>query len=327
MSNQIRNIIKKGMGKVATFSFYINLGRKCSNIKIKRNIALILSPIGIVSLLFNNKKIIPKYKLSIVLIIKNEAPYIEEWIEYYKLLGFDRMYIYDNDSNDNPYSKIKKYIQTGLVKYTKISGRARQLDAYNDALKIAKKESKYLAILDADEFLFPVKNIDVYSIIDKYISSNPHVGGVGINWLIFGSGGQIVKKTGLVTQRFYFRSNFNFVKNQHVKTICDPRKVAGILNPHIVQYNYGCYAIDSFYRRLDKPFTEYNPDAPLRINHYFTKSKNEFIEKKNRGEADTLNMRTMEDFKLHDRNEVFDDSMKRYKDKLEELVEKRKSEI
>lgn len=327
MSNQFVNIIKKGMGKVATFSFYINFGSRCSNVKIKKSVALLLSPIGLLSMLFNRKYDTPKYKLSVALIVKNEGPYIIEWIEYYKLLGFSRMYIYDNDSTDNTYSKIRKYIQSGLVRYTKISGRARQLDAYNDALKIAKKESKYLAILDADEFLFPVNNKDVYSIVDKYMASNNHVGGLGINWLIFGSGGQKIKTDGLVTQRFYYRSKYDFDVNRHVKTICNPRKVAGILNPHIVQYKFGYYEINSAYKEINTPFTKYNPSAPLRINHYFTKSKSEYIKKKNRGEADSLNMRTMKDFKLHDRNEVFDDSMKKYKDKLEELVEKRKSEI
>ena len=320
MSSQIINIIKKGMGRVSTFSFYINLGNKCSNLKIKKSIALLLSPIGLISLLFNKKYNTPKYKLSVALIVKNEGPYIVEWIEYYKMLGFRRMYIYDNDSTDGTYNRIKKYIKSGLVRYIKIPGRARQLDAYNDALKIARKESKYLAILDADEFLFSINGKDIYSIVDKYMTSNDHVGGLGINWLIFGSGGQKNKTNGLVTQRFYYRSKYDFYKNRHVKTICDPRKVAGILNPHIVQYRYGYYEINLSYKKIDSPFTEYNSNAPLRINHYFTKSKSEYISKKNRGEADSLNMRTMRDFELHDRNDVFDDSMKKYKKILENNI-------
>ena len=156
--------------------------------------------------------------------------------------------------------------------------------------------------------------------IDSYITSSPKVGGVGINWLIFGSGGQINKSNGLVTQRFYYRSKYEFHANMHVKTICDPRKVVGMISPHTMEYKNGYYAINSSYKKLDTPFTKYNPTAPLRINHYFTKSKSEYIKKKNRGEADSLNKRTMEDFKLHDRNEVFDDSMKRYKKELENKI-------
>ncbi|MBN6049691.1 glycosyltransferase family 2 protein [Lactobacillus helveticus] len=321
MKSKKFSLIKKGMAKVRTFSWFISVGNICPNVRFRKIVSLILSPVGMLLLLSRKKKYkSPRYKLSIVLIIKNEADYIIEWIEYYKLLGFDRMYIYDNDSTDDVYQKILKYIKSALVDYTKISGRARQLDAYNDALKKAKIESKYLAIIDADEFIFSPQNINVYSIVEKYMTYRDKVGGVGINWLIFGSGGQKNEEKGLVTQRFYFRSRYNFNVNRHVKTICNPRKVAGILNPHTVEYNLGSYGIDCSYNTLNTPFTAYNPNTPLRINHYFTKSKSEFIKKRNRGEADSLNKRSMEEFDLHDRNEVFDDSMKRYKKILEKKV-------
>ncbi|WP_172993723.1 glycosyltransferase family 2 protein, partial [Lactobacillus helveticus] len=72
-----------------------------------------------------------KYDLSIVLIVKNEGKYIQEWIEYYKILGFSRFYIFDNDSTDDTKQKLKKYIDHGLVDYNVIHGKARQMDAYN----------------------------------------------------------------------------------------------------------------------------------------------------------------------------------------------------
>ncbi|WP_100732912.1 glycosyltransferase family 2 protein [Lactobacillus crispatus] len=322
MNKNIKKLIKKGMGKAATFSSYISFGRICSNLRIRKTILMILSPLGIVLLLFNKKykNIKLKYNLSAVLIIKNEGDYIKEWIEYYKNLGFEKIYIYDNDSTDNVYKKLIKYIDVGLVSYTKMSGHARQLDAYNDALKKAKRESKYLAIVDADEFLFPVKDDDICTVLDRYMQSANNVGGLCVNWLIFGSSGYMNQTSELVTQRFKHRSKYDFNKNQHVKTICDPRKVAGVLNPHIVEYIIGCYAINSFYQKVDRPFTKYNSNAPLRINHYFTKSKNEFVRKRARGEADSLNVRNMKDFDIHDRNEVFDDSMKRYRNVLEKTT-------
>ncbi|GMO23401.1 MAG: hypothetical protein Ta2B_02600 [Termitinemataceae bacterium] len=40
-------------------------------------------------------------ELSIVAIVKNEASYIKEWIEYHRLVGVDRFYIYDDNSTDN----------------------------------------------------------------------------------------------------------------------------------------------------------------------------------------------------------------------------------
>ena len=64
-----------------------------------------------------------KYKLGIVCIAKNEGPYIKEWIEYHRCIGFDIFYFYDNDSNDETKAVLKDYIEQGLVIYTSINGK------------------------------------------------------------------------------------------------------------------------------------------------------------------------------------------------------------
>ena len=47
-------------------------------------------------------------QVTLVAIDKNEHLYINEWVEYYINLGFDHIYLYDNDNKDAPY--IGKYI-------------------------------------------------------------------------------------------------------------------------------------------------------------------------------------------------------------------------
>lgn len=95
--------------------------------------------------------------ISIVVIIKNEGLYIREWIEYHKIIGIKRFYIYDNNSTDNTYKLLKPYIKSHQVVYNKLNGKVRQLDAYNDALKYGRKNHEFLLMIDADEFLF-IKN-------------------------------------------------------------------------------------------------------------------------------------------------------------------------
>ena len=41
------------------------------------------------------------YDLAIVAIMKNEAPYVKEWLDYYLAAGVNHFYIYDNESPDN----------------------------------------------------------------------------------------------------------------------------------------------------------------------------------------------------------------------------------
>lgn len=76
----------------------------------------------------------PQY-LSLCAIVKNEAPYLPEWIEFYKLVGVEKFYIYDNESSDNTKEVLKPYIDAGDVVYTYQPGQAQQVVAYNDAVK------------------------------------------------------------------------------------------------------------------------------------------------------------------------------------------------
>ena len=43
--------------------------------------------------------------LSLTLIVKNEAFYIKEWIEFHRMIGVTHFYIYDNESSDDLYKK------------------------------------------------------------------------------------------------------------------------------------------------------------------------------------------------------------------------------
>lgn len=57
------------------------------------------------------------YYLSVVLIVKNASRYIEEWINYHRIVGVEKFYIYDNESNDNLKEVLKPYIKSGIVEY------------------------------------------------------------------------------------------------------------------------------------------------------------------------------------------------------------------
>lgn len=322
----VKNKLKSGLAKAKTFLWYIHARDRISNETFRKILTIVALPIGIIAANFKNnkKKYNLKYNLSIVLIAKNEGNYIQEWIEYYKILGFDKFYIFDNDSTDNTKQKIEKYIKSGLVDYNAIHGKARQMDAYNLALNKSKKESKYLAIVDADEFIYLpfLDKQNIQEILDKLFDTDKSVGGIGINWLIFGSSHFIKRPHGLVTQNYLYRSYYDFPVNKHVKTICDPRKVEGILNPHYVEYKKGYYAINTLGKYMEGPMTENDPKMPLRINHYFTKSKEEFLAKRARGMADQEKLRSISDFDLHDKNDVYDDGMLRYGKKLKDLLER-----
>ncbi len=44
-----------------------------------------------------------KHEFAIAAIVKNEGRYLREWIEFHRLVGCTKFYIYDNNSTDNQY--------------------------------------------------------------------------------------------------------------------------------------------------------------------------------------------------------------------------------
>lgn len=252
-----------------------------------------------------------KYKLAAVMIAKNEASYIIEWIEFHKNLGFDKFIIYDNDSDDDLKSVLQKHIDIGILDYYYYPGKCKQNYAYNDAIKKYKKKIKYMIMIDGDEFLYPTNpNDSIYEIVDNIMTKNHNVGGLTISWLCFGSNGHINRPDGLVISNYTRRGEDTFSHN--FKSIVNPRKVAMYFNPHYAIYKHKYYGFNTSLKRIDicpmKDITEMDLSL-LRINHYFTKSKEEFIKKRNRGMADNGNIRSLKEFELHDVNDIEDDHL------------------
>lgn len=296
----------------------IRVNSHIANLRERKIIEGLLLPAACFKYAINNKKI--KYKrkkIDLCVIIKNEAPYIGEWIKYHKLLGIENFYIFNNDSTDALDNVLHPFLAEGNVHLYNLSGKVRQLDAYNIGLKLARKSGNYLLVLDADEFLFLRDESDnITELVNHFFKNNKLAGGIVFNWCIFGSSHFVKKQSGLVTQIYTHRSNFDFENNKNVKSLVDPERTVAFTNPHFATYYRNYQAFNLQGKAVEGPYSNPIDNPRVRINHYFTKSKEEFLAKRSRGMADSIGIRDMQDFETHDRNEVFDDSMKRYADFL-----------
>lgn len=255
-------------------------------------------------------------ELSICSIFKNESEYLKEWIEYHRLVGVTKFYLYNNDSTDDYLAVLKPYIENKIVELIDIHGKARQMDAYNDCLNKHKNDTKYLIIIDIDEFVFS-ENHEIPKLVKSLFDKNKKVGGITINWMLFGSSNLEKKEEGLVIDRFKYRAYDNFEKNKLIKTIVNPRRTLGFENPHYACYLEGYKAYDANGKIVKGPVNNnINTVKKIRINHYFTKSKEEFIIKRNRGFADQEGIRDLKEFDEHNKNDIYDDTMKKYVEKL-----------
>lgn len=80
--------------------------------------------------------------LAVCAIAKDEGPYFKEWIEYHRLVGVGKFYIYDNESTDDTKKILEPYIASGLVDYLYWPGQRQQVVAYNDCLRKHDTEAR-----------------------------------------------------------------------------------------------------------------------------------------------------------------------------------------
>ncbi len=257
------------------------------------------------------------YDLAIVAIMKNEGPYIKEWLDYHLLAGVDHFYIYDNESPDNMKEVLQPSIDAGIVTYHFYPGKARQNECSNDAVQNYKFFCRYLAVIDGDEFIFPRNGKNIVDVVDEVIGDNQQIGGLGANWIMFGSNyHEKADYSKGVLERFTRReANVNI----HIKTITNPRKVDYFRNPHFAMYFENYYCVNEDGEPVIGAFNDKKTADKISINHYFSKSKEEWTVKVSRGTADNAMARKVESFE-HNNNDVFDGSIIKYRDtKLAEI--------
>ena len=242
----------------------------------------------------------PRYYLAVCAIAKNEGPYIREWIEWHRKQGVEKFYIYDNESTDNTKEVLAPYIESGLVDYTFFPGRKKQLAAYDDCFERHRLESRWLAVIDLDEFIVPVRD----GSIPEFLHRMEGFSSVEINWLVYGSGGAKKRSPGDVMERFHRHSLPEHRLNAHVKSIVDPRRVCTMVGCHEAARLSGL-AADSHGQPLKKGFRDRKPQQDvIRINHYAVKSYEEFLAKRARGRARIDTLRDLGYFDEYDLNDI-----------------------
>ena len=252
------------------------------------------------------------YDLSVVAIMKNEAPYVKEWLDYHILAGVDHFYIYDNESPDNLKEILKPYINAGIVTYIFYPGKAMQQPAYNDAIQKFRFFCRYMAFVDGDEFILPKDNRSIVEVVDEILANKKNAGGLVINWIFYGSNFQEKADYSKGVLERFTRHNKNISRS--IKTIANPRKVKFLFTPHYMVYFDGCHQIDENSLHWF-PNSDYKISDKIIMNHYYHKSLEEYAKKASRGDVayGKDNWYSVKNFSHEKDNEVFDDSILKYR--------------
>jgi hypothetical protein len=228
-------------------------------------------------------------EIGICAIVKDEPlHYLYEWFEYYRALGVEQFFIYDNDSGFpvEPAFDIKVF---------KVSGACQQIPSYNRCLLEHGRDLKWLAFIDADEFVLPAQQVDLSTLLKGYDKDG--VAGLSINWAMYGNPDGIENQVDSVLRRFVKRVPRDWhdeyslrMTNSHVKTFCRPFRTERTDNPHYVVAKPGNIALTTAGNVIQGAYCD--PDwSVCRINHYWVRSRSDWCAKLERGKADAHDRR------------------------------------
>jgi hypothetical protein len=159
------------------------------------------------------------------------------------------------------------------------------IDALDDCLERHRHDSRWIAMcLDIDEFLFSPTGKPLPEALAEYEPWR----GVCVVHYDFGSSGHERKPPGLVIENYFHRKSYPPGAQEWVKSIVDPQRTVRCFNAHWFAYESAFLPVDENKQIVDgwlppsprgreQRGIHRNPSASLlRINHYLTKSEEEF---------------------------------------------------
>ncbi len=218
------------------------------------------------------------HQLAVVAIFRDEARFLREWIEYHRLVGVERFYLYNHLSQDDCTSVLQPYIDQGIVVLEDVKSEpgnifrwnALQVGAYNRTLKEVRGKVKWLAAIDIDEYILPIQPVKIPQILRAY---EKHAG-LAINWLCFGTSYiEHIPDDQLIIENLLLHAPRDYTHNQYVKLFVRPERVLGFVGPHTcgVSGDEKIVTIDG--KSLNKKKSSTIIHEKIRINHYWTKDE------------------------------------------------------
>lgn len=143
-----------------------------------------------------------KDSLLLISTMKNEGPYILEWIAHYRAIGVTDFLIYTNDCDDQTVPLLDRLTDRGIIKHE--PNKVLRRGPHKSALKYAKDhvltaDSDWILICDVDEFL----NLKDHDTLPAFLNDrHSETDAIPFAWKIFGSGDAVEFTDNWVTKDF-----------------------------------------------------------------------------------------------------------------------------
>ena len=236
-------------------------------------------------------------KVALCCIGRMENRYVIEYVEYYKKLGVDKIFIYDNnhDGEEHFEDVLQSYIDEEFVQIIDYRNKINlsnegniQLQAYTDCYNTYGSDFDYMCFFDFDEFLTFVEPIT----IKEYLERGKEFDMFLINWRIYTDNNLVRYEDKPLLERFtqpmekYKAVMYNFSENMHIKTICKCKKrIKWYFTPHMPG-SFRLKVCNGSYKPCSAQIFQHIDHDTAYIKHFTTKTIEEWLWKLSRGVPD-----------------------------------------
>ena len=226
---------------------------------------------------------------------KNENRYIREFVEHYEKYGVDKIFLYDNnDIEGEKFDEIlSDYIEKDFVEVRDWRGKAKALmQMMNDCYQTNYQIYDWLIFYELDEYI----HLSNYTNVKPFLNLPrfKHCEVIYLNLICHTDNNLIYYDNRSLAERFPrtvpkykkggYRLEIKSILRGHIPNI-------EITNNHLLSTDlHNCNGYGNKNRYYYKTYSNQNDYKNYYIDHYYSKSTEEFIEKLNKGDAylDTL---------------------------------------
>jgi hypothetical protein len=204
----------------------------------------------------------------------------------------ERFFLYNNGDRDTQRELLAPYVERGIVVLHEWTVFPPQTPAFDDCLAEHRTDARWIAFLDTDEFLFSPTDQSLPQVLADY-EDRP---AVGVGTARFGPSGHRTKPDGLVIESYVRPFGY---RELPIKSIVDPTRTARCCSGHHFAYKDGRLAVDENHYPILGGIRAFNSLERLRINHYYTRSEEEYRKKLGRLQPDIAEPYSEHLWKLH----------------------------
>lgn len=235
-----------------------------------------------------------RHGVAIAVVARREAAHIAEWGAFHVAAGVRRILLYDDDAGDGTAEALARAVPAARL--TVIPWRQRMSDArlgreiHNQALAYAHAAAnfghdfRWMAFIDADEFLFPKRD----ATLDAALARLGEARNLSLPWHMFGTSGHATPPQGGIVANYTRRARDPMSDAPGLrafKCVVDPCHLTAV-RVHSMETDGGDATSNDRGTIADLKSRErpdfYSADF-IQLNHYYTRSRAELEAKIARG--------------------------------------------